>query len=347
MSNFQFAVSIMLSLLISLLPCTRLFTNGHNKSNLDRNECFIKCSAGDTPVVLLGVFLYMRRNRDSFTSKITSACFQPTCTNLSFPIRWWVVWWSSDMLYAICFHTHFKFRSSELWSIVRYKLLQYTIPGKHTTQNFKCLLCSRGWQWNDFQPLGMGIHNNHKHGFLRWACKKSTCILIHRPSGQAHGCNNADGGVFLILWQDSPFVQYICLGLGHQTWTRAGLFILTIPGWLACNSFVTSLQHASGITTLIPHSKHPASVVSSFRLEIWPKISVYHIWPSILDIKEDLIQYQDAHFNRSASTGRKSIWLRLNAVVIRSTDSWACKGSRKNPSALQCFSIERNSMSYW
>ena len=54
---------------------------------------------------------------------------------------------------------------------------------------------------------------------------------------------------------------------GHQTYCLAKLFILEMPGCVSCNSSITLIQNGEGITTRLPHNKHPSCTLNSnFRM---------------------------------------------------------------------------------
>ena len=98
---------------------------------------------------------------------------------------------------------------------------------------------------------------------------KSMWILCHGIFGQSHGCKGACCGLLRDFWQSSHRWTTVAMSLsrfGHQTWSRASDFILTIPGCPVCNSNNTRFRSCGGTITRIPHNKQPSSTVISWRL---------------------------------------------------------------------------------
>ena len=87
-------------------------------------------------------------------------------------------------------------------------------------------------------------------------------MRCHGLLGDNQGLSNATAGGFLTCWQLLQFLTVFSISLsmlGHHKQLCPNSFILTIPGWLECNSCYMSSSYRAGITTRRPYKRQSCS----------------------------------------------------------------------------------------
>lgn len=97
--------------------------------------------------------------------------------------------------------------------------------------------------------------------------------------GHIQGLLEVTGALLCVIWQVSQSPTNCSIAesnAGHQTWSLARAFILTIAGWFRCNSANTVSWCFAEITTLVPLKRHPT--VLHCKLTSFSKVAFQIVW---------------------------------------------------------------------
>ena len=191
-------MTIMLVLLLLLSWKTRTCRSGLSRSKRERRRCPNSSSAGETPVVVCGVFLYAKRNRESLSSVVPSVIFFNPVLKVftavsARPLE--AGWYGEDVTCLIPLHCK---KDSNSWLTKADPLSVTMTCGIPNCANNTCSLSTTARDVVD------DIGNTSIH--LLWASTrtrkfcpmnspaKSIWSLDQGIPGQLHGCNGAGGG---------------------------------------------------------------------------------------------------------------------------------------------------------
>ena len=202
--------------------------------------------------------------------------------------------------------------------------------------------------------------NASGHMLLRNGPAKSKCTRSHGLSGIGHGDKLAagDGAVTAQTLHALQQVSMVVSMFGHQTYSRAMVFMRTIPRWDWCSMVITLLWSSCGTITRQSRSRTPfISQIAICALMYGFRASILHSGPEVgqplrtkfttCDRTLSFLVHSSTSFDVIGNSFIYTVAICWTSAVIASTSSSRSNatsgpaGSRERASALLCSAEER------